>query len=1099
MSTQVSHPWFGDWLESLRSDLDTLARSVETPEETILKLQEGERREVAVLFLDFEGFSQLSEMLDPEDVHLIVDRTFKVFTQSVEQYRGYVDKYEGDALLALFGSLQAGEDDCARAVHAAMDILEKLGSINQILAPKDIQLTIRQGIHTGLVRTGRIGKGREGDFTVMGDAVNLTRRIQEMAPPNGILISREVENMVRDTFLMTSQGKKTVKGRDEPVEVYRVEGLNPDRRQRWERALLLNRAKYVGRNREATLLRRRYRRARSGGKHHSLLWIHGAPGIGKSRLVHEFLVEIQADRATRTLILKGQTPRYSTEPFGLFASLIRSLPGEGDQSSRFHEGLDGLQSALRGQLKSELTEARPILESLLGYRKPDPRIAQLPPQTKRMEITLAIITWLEAAAERAYREFGNPLVVALDDLQWMDDVSLDTLDFVLSRLTTSLPCVFLLVSRSEIKLSPAISQYRGLSQIPISTLDDDGIRRMITSMIAPQTCPANWMQQLISHAGGNPLFAEELTQALADRDLLRTPIPDDAPWPSEVVVPKTVQGLILSRIDRLPSDSREIIRVASVLGREMSLSVLVQILKRMGYKESVAQNRLKDLSRRDLLRPVNGGRGTESWWFPHVLIQETVNSTVLNVNKRIVHRLAGEALESMDPDSTKHAAVLAYHFMGAGEAQKAMEYLLQAIQNAKDRGDYKEGIRLADQGISFMEAYPSSKELTQWLGKLHLERARLLNIQGDWDQLQSSAEKALKIAHAADDHARCSAALNVLFWSDIGRGKLDQAGETARRALKEAQSGGIRLEEARALTNQGVVEFHRGEMMAARDRFQESLTIFEEEENLLGVAGTLSSLSGVHHHLGNEELALHALERSIDLRRDLGDHFGQVKSLNNITIVLRTIGLSSQAADRCREALEVASRIGDRTGEATALLNRGTILALEESYVEALRDFNRSLQMFRELGYRAGEGEALKELGKTHLWMRHTDLAWDHLQLARDIRKSLGQQAEEIEIIAWLARTALEQRKNELSLSLSSEAVEFVRSHTGIENAAEIYYQRYLILNSNDQDGTEVLNDARKIVLERADAIEDKTLRQSFLESVPIHRDIMTSQERLKK
>lgn len=1093
MSTQVSHPWLGDWLESLRSDLDTLARPLDTPEDAILKLQEGERREVAILFLDFEGFSQLSEMLDPEDVHLIVDRTFKVFTQSVEQYRGFVDKYEGDALLALFGSLQAGEDDCDRATHAAMDILEKLRSINQILAPKDIQLTIRQGIHTGLVRTGRIGKGREGDFTVMGDAVNLTRRIQEMAPQNGILVTREVESMIRDSFLLTSLGKKTVKGRDESVDVFQVEGLNPDRRQRWERALLLNRAKYVGRNREAAKLRRKYRQARSGGKYHNLIWLHGSPGIGKSRLVHEFLVEIQASRATRTLILKGQTPRYSTEPFGLFASLIRSLPGEGDQYSRFHEGLNGLLSALCGQLKSELDEARPILESLLGYREPDPYIAQLPPQTRRMEITLAIITWLVAAAERAYREFGNPLVIALDDLQWMDDVSLETLDFVLSRLNTALPCVVLLISRPELKLSPSISQNRGLSQIPISALDDDGIRRMITSMIAPQSCPDNWMQQLISHAGGNPLFAEELTQALADRDLLQIPVSDDTPWPNDVVVPKTVQGLILSRIDRLPSEAREILRVASVLGREMSMSVLVRILKQMGYKEGVVRAWLKDLSRRDLLRPVNGGRTTETWWFPHVLIQETVNATVLNVNKRIVHRLAGETLESMDPDSTKHAAILAYHFMGAGEAKKVIEYLLQAIRNAIDRGDYKEGIRLADQGISFLEDYPSSDESTEWMGRLHLERAQLLNIQGDWDQLKISAEKALKIAHAVNDHDRCSAALNVLFWSDIGRGKLEQAAKTAQSALKEARMDGMRLEEARALANQGIVEFHMGNMMVARDWFQESLTIFEKIEDLPGVAGTLSSLSGVHHHLGNEELALHALERSINLRRNLGDHFGHVKSLNNITIVLRTIGLTTQAANRCREALEVATRIGYRAGEATALLNRGTIFALNESYVEALRDLNSALQLFRDLGYRTGEGEVLKELGKTHLWMNHTDLAWDNLQLARDIRKSLRQKAEEMEIVAWLARTTLEQNKNEQALSLSAEAVDYVRSHTDIENAAEIYYLRFLVLDRNNQDGTEVRAEAQKIIRKRANAIEDQTMRQSFLESVPIHREIMTS------
>ena len=1092
---------FGNWLESLRSDLDTLVRSVETPEESVPRLQEGERREVAILFLDFEGFSQLSEMLDPEDVHLIVDRTFKIFTQSIEQYRGYVDKYEGDALLALFGCREAGEDDAIRAVHSGCDILEKLASINQILAPRDIALTIRIGIHTGLVRTGKIGKEREGDFTVLGDAVNLTRRIQELAPPNGILISREVQDVVGDIFLLENQGVKAVKGRDESVEVYQIQGINPDRRQRWERATMLARSCYVGRDREASRLRKKYRNARSGGKHHMVLLVTGPPGIGKSRFVHEFLVEVQGGTATRTLVLKGQTPRYSTEPFGLFTSLIRSFFGESDGGARFREGMDGLLSALDGQLQSELTHAQPVLESLLGYSEPPPRFNQLTPLARRLEITLAITTWLEAAAQRAYKEYGNPLVLALDDLQWVDNASSDTLDFVLSRLTTSLPCLFLLASRPEVKLPATVQQYKGFQQISITALHDEDIKHMLESMISPGKWPDHWMKELLLHAGGNPLFAEELAQSFADRGHISENIAEDAPWPNDMVVPRTVQGLILSRVDCLPRDTKEIIQVASVVGKEIPKSVLTQILEQMGYKQEAIGSRLKDLVRRDLLRPLDNHGESDYWSFSHVLIQETVNSMVLNVNKRVIHRLTGEALETMEQDFPKHAAVLAYHFLGAGETEKALGYLLDAIKEAMVRGDYREGIRLADQGLAFIDIHDSTGKLPKWMGKLHLERAGLLNIQGDWDQLQISAEKALEIAQGLGDNAMSSGTLNVLFWGYLGRGKLEKAGEIALDALEEARAGGVRLEEARSLTNIAVVEFHRGDMKAALDPFEQALAIFEEENDLLGVAGVLSSMSGVYHHLGDEEHALRALERSINLRKDLGDHSGQVKSLNNIGIVLRTLGCWTEAHDRFQSALDLAQRIGDRTGEATALMNRGTMNALEENYVEALDDLNQSLKLFMELGYRAGEGETLKELGKVHLCMGHTDLAWDHLQLARECRRSLGQKLEEMEILAWLARTALEQGREEQALHMSSEAAEFVKGRAGVEEAPEIFYQRYLILDRVDQDGNEdflmeVLGEARRVVIDRADSIKDPKLHQCFLESVPTHREILVAWNR---
>ena len=245
------------WSEVLKSDLDKLTQwtALRRRPETV-RLKEGERRMVTILFLDIQGFTAMSEKLDPEDVQLIVDHCFTILTGEVEKYHGYVDKYEGDRLMALFGFRQASELDCEQAVRAALGMREKFSEINRILAQRDISVGIRIGIHTGLVVTGRIGKGRDRDFTVLGDAVNLASRLENHAPPGEILVSEDVRRAAGEVFLFDSLGEIQVKGKSRPVSVFIVLGLNPERTERWERSPFTRRSAYVRRDIEDRVLER---------------------------------------------------------------------------------------------------------------------------------------------------------------------------------------------------------------------------------------------------------------------------------------------------------------------------------------------------------------------------------------------------------------------------------------------------------------------------------------------------------------------------------------------------------------------------------------------------------------------------------------------------------------------------------------------------------------------------------------------------------------------------------------------------------------------------------------------------------------------------
>ena len=202
-----------------------VALDIKTEEKTV-QLKEGERRTVAILFADIQGFTKLSEKLDHETVRDFMDSIFKIFTQAIEKHGGYVDKYTGDEIMALFGAKVASEVDTQRAVFCALDILDKMSGINKQLPAKlnlnvqDAQLSIRIGINTGVVTTGRIGKQREGDFTVYGDAVNIASRMESNAPPDRIMLSEATMKLAGDSFHYEDHGSISVKGKTDEISVF---------------------------------------------------------------------------------------------------------------------------------------------------------------------------------------------------------------------------------------------------------------------------------------------------------------------------------------------------------------------------------------------------------------------------------------------------------------------------------------------------------------------------------------------------------------------------------------------------------------------------------------------------------------------------------------------------------------------------------------------------------------------------------------------------------------------------------------------------------------------------------------------------------------
>ncbi|MEA2063010.1 MAG: adenylate/guanylate cyclase domain-containing protein, partial [Gemmatimonadota bacterium] len=302
------------WSQLLTTDMDKLFVGREQKKKEKVQLKKGERRNVTVFFLDIKGFTALSEKLDPEEVTQIIDNVFKVLTAEIIRYGGMVDKYIGDCIMALFGAKKASEDDAERAIRAGLAMLERMEQVNTILVENDIKLGCRIGINTGLVVAGEVGGERQEDFTVMGDTVNTASRLETAAEVNTMLISENTRAQAGDIFDYQALEPIMVKGKEKPLDIFRVQGVLKDRVERWERDSLAKSRDYVGRKSEWDKLETYIAWAfpDSSAPGLKVAGLRADGGIGKSRMVYEFL---RRGPCPRGLVLKGKTISYTSAPY----------------------------------------------------------------------------------------------------------------------------------------------------------------------------------------------------------------------------------------------------------------------------------------------------------------------------------------------------------------------------------------------------------------------------------------------------------------------------------------------------------------------------------------------------------------------------------------------------------------------------------------------------------------------------------------------------------------------------------------------------------------------------------------------------------------
>ena len=649
-----------------------------------------ERRVVTALFADLVGSTPLGERLDPEELKLVVGEAVARMVTAVHAFDGTVKDLAGDGILALFGAPVAHEDDQERAVRAGLRIVDDIhafaAEVERAWGVPDV--AVRVGVTTGPVITGAIGAGDRVEYSALGDAVNVAARLQSSASPGAVLVGEETREAVGSLFTWGERQELTLKGKAEPVvasEATGVTGVAPRTRPAAAPTRMVGRSRELARGREAIDAAR----DGSGG----IVFVTGEPGIGKTRLVQELRAAFVGSPPPfgRALWLEGRCVSYGeTIPYGPFRDLLRSwLDVRADEEEL------RVRIALRRHVErlfpERPDEVAPYLASLLGLTlapDADARLGELSPEALQYRTFEVVRELLGRLATE------GPVAAVIEDLHWADATSLQLLE-QLGHDTEQQALLVIATSRPE-RDHPSWRLLEDLTrdlphrstQVQVEALSGDAGRELLASLVGSDTLPDAFANRILGPAEGNPLFLEELVRSLIDAGAL---FHDDDGWHVDeridVEVPPTVEKLILARIDRLDPEARRTMTAASVLGRQFGLSLLEAVADDVAVPAS-----LTELMRVDLVR--EGRRWPEpEYRFKHALIQEAAYRTLVAEARTSLHRKAATWLEE-NAGTRAHgeAALLAYHWLGAADEDKAIRYLTIAGDRARQEYALDEAI-----------------------------------------------------------------------------------------------------------------------------------------------------------------------------------------------------------------------------------------------------------------------------------------------------------------------------------------------------------------------------------------------------------------------
>ncbi len=956
---------------------------------------EADRRTVTVLFADLSGFTALSEQLDPEVMQSLQNELFEELTAAVQSFGGFVDKFIGDALLALFGAPLAHEDDPERALHAALDMVDRTARVGQRWqARAGSPLTLHIGVNTGPVVTGGIGAGDAKAYSVTGDTVNTAQRIQSMAGQGEVLVGPLTYRLTRHAFAYESLGALTLRGKVGNVLVHRLLGpLDEPRAARGLEALGL-RAPLIGRDAELARMLGCLDLACGGAA--QMVRLSGEAGIGKSRLVNEFLARARDEaRFADVTIRRVACSSLGEQSYGAFAAVLRSATGIGQKDSPAETGdkLAGLLAEL-GLAHDEGERLLPLLFYVLGLGDPDGALRHVEPEQLRRQILFAVRTIFER------RLTLSPLLIITEDLHWADAISLETLRFLMDRLERSR--LMLLITHRPIseadQFDPGRTALTALRLAPLAAADGQSLLAAFFGE-GWSELPLDLSNRILERAGGNPLFIEEIVRGLIEVGALQRDGPRWRIMKKEAAadIPVNIHAMLLARMDRLPPEVRRLAQEAAVIGPRFNAALLATI-SADPMKVEAGLDLLCDAEIVDEV-PGSNSLAPQGYRFTQTMLHDVIYQNLLLQRRTEMHARIGDALERLhgeNPERLQDLALLGHHFSLTDFKAKGARYLMAAGDRARETYANDDAIRLYRQALaaltSVAEFGPNRLALCERI-------ADLCGPAGERDTAHQHYEMVLTVHGAAGNRpaaARIMRKIGRLLWD---AGKRDQADAHYAKAAELLEGTDATIEQAHLLQERGRLAFRMGDQAAAARWADEALSWVQSlasdadaDAGLEAARATAEALNtkGVAlARLGRNLEAVHEVERSVAVAEAAGLLGVACRGYANLG-VLYTVIDPTRAIEVCERGLDEARRIGDLGFQARLLANLAVAYCTftDRCAKEGVPAAEKAIEIDRALDQRDHLPVPLIVLGQIHQCHGRPDLArrfYDEaLEAARD-------------------------------------------------------------------------------------------------------------------
>lgn len=991
--------------------------SVFLPQSVLNFSGDGEFRTVTSIFISFDGL----------ETHEQLDEFARLVLEKINNFSGYFKEIDfgdkGSVITCFFGAPVSFENMIDRALEFICALREELQPLE-----KKSQVQFRAGMTIGTAYTGIVGGKERCQYAVVGNLVNLAARLMTYADWSEVLVDNEIRK--NRNFLFLPKGDIKYKGIKGTVPTFILTGRNYETRAAFD-------GQMIGRDQELQQLLEfaapLHERRPSG-----IAYIYGEAGIGKSRLTHELKEALNNEGTIKWFVC--QADQILRKPFNAFVYFLRSYfeqsPDEvtGRAQERFEQRLQMLISRLEDVkdfpevefISRELGRTQSVLAAQLGISYPDSIWEQLDAKGRYQNTIQAILNLIIAES------LVQPIVLQLEDAHWLDDNSREVLH-ELARYLNRYPILLLITSRlRDDGTQPPVFEQDTLAlnavpklEINLNILEPEAVRRFAEAYLQGPISE-EFFELLLRATNSNPFYLEQILEYFSESNLMTYL---DGAWTikdKNIRLSGSINAILTARIDRLSHLVRETVKAAAVIGREFEISVLSEVMKeqeefakRNGNAVTLLREQIKTAEHGQIWHAMNELR----YIFRHSLLREAAYSMQLRTRLKQLHKLIAEAIERLYADRLEERYFdLAFHYEQAGVFDKTCEYLRKAADFA--RRNYQN--QLALEYYERLLKKLGTQEDSERQIRTHLQKGKVLELIGQWDECEQAYSKALKLAKKTRDALLLGQCNNNLGRLLVLKGDYVSANTHLQAAVQLFESIEDKSGIAKVYGNIGNLHFRQGDYKKAKSFFIQSINISQESGEMPN-SQIVASLGLTYMNQGNYDEAIRCQQVQLELAERNNDKQGMADLFTKVGIVFFEKGDYDAALEYYQKGLDLSEELGNKQLTSIAIGGIGSVYERKGDYERAMEHFEKDLELCEEIGDKQGIAIALGLIGELLSFKGEFYRAIDYLQKDLMICEELGYQKGLAKAVNTLADVFYYLGDYKRSLNYYDRAIEVTR------------------------------------------------------------------------